>query len=97
MGGPPVKLLVKVVPKSSHNGVVGWMGDTLKVGVTASPERGKANLAVEEVLADALGVAKERVRLVAGLTSPRKVVEIDGLAASEVHRRLATRVRRKRP
>ena len=83
-----MKLLVKVVPKSSQNGVVGWLGDTLKVCVTAPPERGKANVAVVEVLADAIGVARECVRIVAGLTSTRKVVQIDGCEAAEIHRQL---------
>jgi len=86
-----VKLQIKVVPKSSRNCVAGWMGDTLKVWVTAPPERGKANVAVQAVLADALGVSRESIRLVAGLKSSRKVVEIEGLVAAEVHRRLLCR------
>jgi len=86
-------LTVKVVPKSSRNSIAGWVGDALKVCVTAAPERGKANAAVEAVLAKALGVARERVRTVAGLTSPRKVLEIDGVAPSELYRRLMTPVR----
>ena len=86
-----MKLQIKVVPKSSRNCVAGWMGDTLKVWVTAPPERGKANVAVQAVLADALGVSRESIRLVAGLKSSRKVVEIEGLVAAEVHRRLLCR------
>ena len=86
-----MKLQIKVVPKSSRNCIAGWMGDTLKVWVTAPPERGKANIAVQAVLADALGVSRESIRLVAGLQSSRKVVEIEGLVAAEVHRRLLCR------
>jgi uncharacterized protein len=48
------------------------------VQVTAAPERGKANDAVVEVLAKALGLTRARVRIVAGETSPLKTVEIDG-------------------
>lgn len=84
-----MKLAIKVVPKSSRNGVVGWIGDALKVRVTAAPERGRANDAVEEVIAGVLDVPRGQVRVVAGHTSPRKVVEIDGLDDSEVRRRLA--------
>lgn len=83
-----MRLSVKVVPKSSKNAVVGWMGEALKVCVTAPPEKGKANAAVEAVLAEALGIPKERVRIVAGTASPRKMVEIDGLDEAEVRRRL---------
>ncbi len=67
------------------------MGETLKICVTAPPERGKANAAVEEVLAGALGVPRDCVRVVAGYTSPRKVVEIDGVEDHEARRRLAFR------
>ena len=87
-----MKLTVKVVPKSSRNSIAGWVGDALKVCVIAAPERGKANAAVEAVLAEALGVTRGRVRLVAGLTSSRKVLEIDGVAPAELHRRLMNRV-----
>jgi len=71
-------LHLKVVPKASRDRVVGWVGDRLKVQVTAAPERGKANAAVVEVLAAALGVPRNRVRIVAGETSPLKTVEIEG-------------------
>ena len=73
-----MRLHLKVVPKASRDRVVGWVGDRLKVQVTAAPERGKANDAVIEVLAAALGVPRGRVRIVAGETSPLKTVEIDG-------------------
>jgi uncharacterized protein YggU (UPF0235/DUF167 family) len=65
----------------------------LKVRVTAPPERGRANAAVEAAIAGALDVPPDCVRIVAGQTSARKVVEIDGLAESEVHRRLSKGLR----
>jgi len=79
---------VKAVPGSSRDCIAGWLGNTLKVRVTAPAERGKANAAVEAILADALGISKECVRVVGGRTSPRKLVEVIGLSESEVHRRL---------
>jgi hypothetical protein len=82
-------LPVKVVPASSHSCLAGWLGDTLKVRVTAPPERGKANAAVEATIAEALGVATSSVRVIRGQTSARKIVEILGLVESEVYRRLS--------
>jgi len=76
------------VPGSSRDCVAGWLGDALKVRVSAPAERGKANAAVLEVVASALGVPIDRVRIVAGATSARKVIEISGLSESEVRRRL---------
>ena len=77
-----------MVPGSSRNGIAGWLGDTLKIRVTAPAERGKANRAVETVIADALGVSKECVGIAAGHASARKTVEIVGLSEDEVRRRL---------
>lgn len=82
-------LKVKVVPGASRTRVVGWLGEELKVTVAAVAESGKANAAVEELLAGVLGVGRREVRVVGGLTRPRKVVEILGLDAGEVGRRLA--------
>jgi hypothetical protein len=86
-----VRLPIKVVAGSSRSGIAGWLGDTLRVRVTAPAERGKANAAVEAVLSEALGLAGSRVTIVSGHSSPRKVVEITGLSESEVRRRLSHR------
>jgi len=83
-----MRFQVKVVPKSSRNGVVGWVGEALKVCVMAAPERGRANQAVQAVLAAALGISGNHIRIVSGATSARKIVEIDGLDETEVHHRL---------
>ncbi len=75
------RLDVKVSPKASRNAVTGWMGEVLKISVTAAPERGKANDAVEQLLADALGLPRSAVTVVAGHTSKLKRVQIVGLTA----------------
>jgi uncharacterized protein YggU (UPF0235/DUF167 family) len=82
------KLKVKVVPGSSRDCIAGWLGDTPKVRVTAVAERGRANAAVEATLAEALGVPRSSTRVVRGMASQRKVVEVVGLSEAEVHRRL---------
>ena len=80
---------MKVVPGSSRSCLAGWLGDTLKLRVAAPPERGKANAAVEALLDAALLLPSGSARVVAGQTSPRKTVEIAGLAEAEVRDRLA--------
>ena len=50
----------------------------LKVRIRAVAEDGKANRAVTELLANALGVPKARVRIVSGETSRLKQVAVDG-------------------
>lgn len=93
VAGPFFRLSVKVIPKSSRNGIAGWVGEVLKICVTAPPERGKANDAVVEILAEALRLSRKQVRLVSGLTSARKIVEIDGLEPAEVHERLSAQIK----
>ena len=89
-GGPGVRLKVKAVPGASRHGIAGWLGDALKVRVTAPAEGGAANAAIRELLAAALDVPTRRVRIAAGGSSPRKVVEVTGIGAEEARRRIET-------
>jgi uncharacterized protein YggU (UPF0235/DUF167 family) len=93
----PIKLQIKAIPASSSNCVVGWLGNTLKVRVTAPAERGRANAAIETIVAEALGVSRACARVVAGKSSPRKVLEITGLSEAEVYRRLGQGPARRAP
>ena len=72
---PTLKL--KVVPRASRNAIVGWIGDRLKVAVTAPPEKGRANAAVVKLLARELGVRQADLRITTGETSSAKTVVID--------------------
>jgi uncharacterized protein (TIGR00251 family) len=82
------RLPIKVVPGSSRNCIAGWLGEALRVRVTAPPERGKANTAVEKIIADALGLPNDAVNIVKGSTSVRKIVEIAGIAEADIRSRL---------
>ena len=57
--------------------------------VSAAPERGRANEAVVDLLAERLGVPRRSLTVVSGQSSRDKVVELRGLAADEAERRLA--------
>jgi hypothetical protein len=79
---------VTVSAGARRSELVGRHGSGWKARIAAPPERGKANRALEELLAAALGVRRDRVAVVAGLTARRKVVEVEELEAPEVVRRL---------
>jgi uncharacterized protein YggU (UPF0235/DUF167 family) len=66
---------VRVTPRAKRPGVVLEDG-VWKIGVTAPPEDGRANAAVAEALAHALGVAKGRLVLVRGATARDKVFRL---------------------
>ncbi len=77
-----VTVRVRVTPKSSRDGVDGIeptaQGAALKVRVRAVPDKGAANTAVAETLADWLRVPKSTVALVSGSTSRVKMLAISG-------------------
>ncbi|WP_084396708.1 DUF167 family protein [Henriciella aquimarina] len=77
-----MRLTVRVTPNASADAILGRMVDDagrefLKVKVRAVPEGGKANRAVEKLLAKRLKLAKSAVRVVTGETSRIKGVDIE--------------------
>lgn len=55
--------------------------------MTAPPVEGAANHALLRVLADALGVSRRSVRLVAGAAGRTKLVVVEGLEPADLERR----------
>jgi uncharacterized protein (TIGR00251 family) len=47
--------------------------------VIAPPEKGKANEAVIDLLAEALGVSTDDIEVVSGQSSPSKVIAVTGM------------------
>jgi uncharacterized protein (TIGR00251 family) len=84
-----MKLAVKVVPRSSREGIAGWLGDELKVRVRQMPEAGQANEAVRRLFSKTLATPLKNVRIVSGRSSPHKTIEIVGVEEAEVRRRLS--------
>lgn len=83
-------LKVKVVPNSSREQLVGWLGEAYKIKLQAPPEDGKANKALKRLLANKLGVNQKDVVIERGETSPDKLVRINGLSQEELAGRLPT-------
>lgn len=73
------RLKVKVVPGSSRNQIVGWLGDALKIKVSAPPEKGKAIEAVMDLIANELGINSDDIEIESGHSSPSKIVAIEGM------------------
>ena len=57
---------------------------SIKIRIAAPPVDNAANRALIEYVAQRLGLAKSRVRLVSGATGRRKVLEIDGVSEALV-------------
>lgn len=68
-----------VQPGARTSEFAGQYGERIKVRLAARAVDGKANEALIEFLAAHYGVARRDVRIVAGLKSRQKRVEISGL------------------
>ena len=62
---------------------------TWKFAVVEPPEGGRANAAVVELVADALGLRRKQVTVVRGAASRAKTIEVEGLDAGAIDAKLA--------
>ncbi|TDE36686.1 DUF167 domain-containing protein [Antarcticimicrobium sediminis] len=69
---PGTEIALRVTPKASRLSLT-RDGDGLRATVTVVPENGKANAAVQALLAAAMGVAPSRLELRRGQTARDKV------------------------
>jgi len=83
------RLTVKVHPRARRSALAGRLGDAWKLSLAAPPVDGKANDECVRFLAEFAGVPRSRVRIVMGLTSRLKVVEIEGVPQEDLERRLS--------
>ena len=89
--GSSVRVSVHVQPRATRSEIVGLHGAALKVRLHAPPVDGAANEALVALLAERLGVARRSVRVVAGLSSRAKTVEVDGTTEAAVRALAAPR------
>jgi uncharacterized protein (TIGR00251 family) len=89
------QIVVKVTPRSAKPGIGGWRAgadgrEELEVSVAEAPADGAANVAVEKLLAKALGVSRSQVEIISGHSSRHKRVALP-YDIDEVRRRLGAR------
>ena len=71
-------LTTHVKPNARQNKLEWIDKDTVKISVTAVPEKGRANSAVIDLLSDELKIAKSKIVLLRGTTTRMKQFEISG-------------------
>jgi len=84
-----VVLPVLAQPGARRNAILGERAGALRVAVTAPPEKGKANEAIQDLLAKALACKSRQVTLLFGATSRQKRFLIGGITLEELKERLA--------
>lgn len=60
----------------SSDGRVEVSGNEISISIKSLPERGKANRELVKKLAAHFNVTEDRVRIISGLTSRKKLVEV---------------------
>jgi len=80
---------VKVHPRARKNAITGFVGDALKLAITAPPVDGKANQAVIDFFADLFAIPRSSVTIASGETSRNKIVRIAGVSKEVVEQKLA--------
>ncbi len=80
----PARIVVHVAPRAGRTEIAGRHGDAIRVRVAAPPVDGAANAELTRFLAERLGVPRQAVAIVSGVTSRRKTVEIAGLKTEAV-------------
>jgi uncharacterized protein (TIGR00251 family) len=83
-----VVFFTKIVPGSSKTAVCGLLDGMVKIKVSAAPEKGKANQCLAEFLVKQLGVKKNAVSIISGQTNPVKQVQVLGISAESLLKRL---------
>lgn len=81
---PSVRVEVYIQPRAAKSELAGMHGDSVKIRIAAPPVDNAANQALIEFMAERLGIAKRRVRVVSGATSRKKVLEIDDVSADRI-------------
>jgi len=76
-----VYINIHAQPGARREKLCGMHGDAVKIAVRQAPEAGKANAAIVDYLAEALGLARQNLEVTSGHTSRRKRLFVKGDAA----------------
>jgi hypothetical protein len=71
-------------PGAKRDEIVGFREGVLYAKVTALPQRGQANRALLELMAQTLGIPKSAVDIIRGQSSRSKVIAVRGLSREEI-------------
>ena len=82
-------LPVLAQPGAKRNAILGERAEALRVAVTSPPEKGKANEAIQRILAETLACKVSQIQLIAGTTSRQKRFLVRGMVPEELNERLA--------
>jgi len=77
------RFAINVIPKSGRSELK-YVGETLKAWLKSAPEDGKANDELVRMLADKLEIPRTGIVIVRGLSSRKKIVDIEGISSGQM-------------
>jgi uncharacterized protein len=91
MKAAPVTLTVRVAPSARRSEITGWTADekgrpVLLVKLAAPPVDGKANSELLRFLAEICGCSKSELKLLRGVSSKLKVIELSAQSMQHLPR-----------
>jgi len=87
-----VVFCVKVIPSSSRTSFAGVQNGMLRIKLSAAPQKGRANQALVDFLADKLGVKKKFITITSGLFSKVKQIAAEQETAETLIEKLQKRL-----
>jgi uncharacterized protein YggU (UPF0235/DUF167 family) len=82
-------IAVRAIPRAGRSGIAGLRGNALLVRLAAAPVDGAANDELVAVLADALGLARRQLTVIAGTRGRDKRVLVEGVPLETIARALS--------
>lgn len=71
-----MQIKIRVIPRARQNKIAVEPDGSIKIHTTSAPADGKANEAVIALLAEHLGLAKSRIKIIRGETVRNKIISV---------------------
>jgi uncharacterized protein (TIGR00251 family) len=77
-------------PGAKRTGILGERAGALRIAVTSPPEKGKANQAIQALLAEVFACRRSQIALVSGASARQKRFVLGGMTPEALQERLAS-------
>jgi uncharacterized protein (TIGR00251 family) len=75
---------VRIHPNADRNAISSYVNGILRISISASPVKGKANKMLLVFLSQILQTSKDNIRIISGYTSRNKHILVNGLNQEEI-------------
>ncbi len=82
------RIQVKIKARAKRSGIAGRLGKLVKIDIAAPPVERRANEELIRFLAELAAIPRSAVRIIAGASSPLKLIEMDGVSEEQLNKLL---------